>query len=307
MNSEWIEVRTDQRTGVGAAISAFLECARPVEWVKNSFVLAPLLFSARMGQSDLIVTGLIACLAFCLAASGVYFWNDTADWRADLAHPEKKARPVPSGRISPRAALMWGGVFLASGVIVALRINSATGLLLCIYVVVSALYSFWLKHVPILDFLCVAVGFVLRVLAGAAAVRVQASHWLLMCTFLLAISLAVAKRRHELVMLAQDSSRHRRVLDHYSLSWLDHVGTAMAGATIVAYALYTVAPETQQRFGTDRLIYTLPLVVYGILRYLLLAHSSTRTGNPSRALISDKPLLACVLLWAFTCAAIIYL
>ncbi len=307
MDFESIHVRTDERVGAAGSIVAFLECARPVEWVKNSFVLAPLLFSARMGQPDLILSGLMACVAFCLAASGIYFWNDAADWRADLAHPEKKLRPIPSGRLSAVAAAVWGGLFLASGIAAGLRISIATGLLLCSYVAVNVLYSFWLKHVPILDFLCIAVGFVLRVLAGSAAVNVQPSHWLLMCTFLLAVSLAVAKRRHELVILAQGSSRHRRVLDHYSLPWLDQVATALAGATIVAYALYTVSPETQQRFGTDRLIYTLPFVIYGILRYLHLAHNSQRTGNPSRALVGDKPLLACVSLWALSCAAIIYL
>ncbi len=306
MNLESIPARASERAGTIGSLAACVECARPVEWVKNSFVLAPLLFSARLGQGDLILSGLMTFLAFCLAASGIYFWNDAADWRADLAHPEKRTRPIPSGRLSPAAAGIFGGLFLISAMAAGWRVNTPTALLLCAYVALNVLYSFWLKHVPILDFLCIAAGFVLRVLAGSAAVNVQPSHWLLMCTFLLAVSLAVAKRRHELVMLAKDSGRHRRVLDHYSLPWLDQVGTAMAGATIVAYALYTVSPETQQRFGTDRLIYTLPLVIYGILRYLHLAHSN-RTGNPSRALVGDKPLLACISLWALTCAAIIYL
>jgi 4-hydroxybenzoate polyprenyltransferase len=309
MNFESVNVRAvDERLGAdGSTFAALLECARPIEWVKNSFVLAPLLFSTHLNQGELVLSGLMACIAFCLAASGIYLWNDLVDWRADLAHPEKKTRPIPSGRLSVATAAISGTLILISGVAVGLRINAPTGLLLCSYVGVNLLYSRWLKHVPILDFMCIALGFVLRVLAGATAVHVQPSHWLLMCTFLLALSLAVAKRRQELVMLDKNSSNHRRVLDHYSLPWLDQVGTALAGATIVAYALYTVSLETQERFGTDRLIYTLPFVIYGILRYLHLVHTSDRTGNPSRLLVSDRPLLICVSVWALICTAIIYL
>ena len=164
-----------------------------------------------------------------------------------------------------------------------------------------------MKHVVIVDLISIALGFVFRVMMGASAIGVQASHWLLMCTFLLALFLGISKRRQELVMLANDSGRHRRVLENYSLPWLDQAGTLLSAATLVAYALYTVAPETQQRFGTDHLIYTLPFVVYGIVRYLHIVHTGGSTGNPTGALLADKPLLGCLAGWILACSATIYL
>jgi 4-hydroxybenzoate polyprenyltransferase len=179
-------------------------------------------------------------------------------------------------------------------------------LLLAVYGAINILYSVWWKHMAIVDLMSIAAGFVLRVAAGAAAIGVEASHWLLMCTFLLALFLGIAKRRQELVLLAGASALHRRVLDHYTIPWLDQVATVVSAAALVAYALYTVAPETQARFGTDRLIYTLPFVIYGMLRYLHLVQKGDRTGNPTGVLLSDKPLLTCLAGWVLTCAGIIY-
>jgi 4-hydroxybenzoate polyprenyltransferase len=287
-------------------LKGLLACMRPQQWIKNGFVLVPIMFSVNLNQPSLLLREAVAFAAFCLVASGIYLWNDVLDWKADLVHPEKRTRPIPAGKLSPTAAAVFGSLMVLAGITIGVELGRSMGLLLGSYAAINIMYGVWLKHMAILDLMCIAAGFVLRVVAGATAIGVVASHWILMCTFLLALFLGVAKRRQELVMLAGDSVRHRRVLDQYSLGWLDQVGTVVSAATIVAYALYTVAPETQSRFGTDRLIYTLPFVIYGMLRYLHLIQQGDRTGNPTSALLTDKPLLFCLLAWILVCAAIIY-
>ena len=297
----------EARARVGeSALTGLMRCIRPAQWIKNGFVLVPLVFSAHLADAGLMMRESVAFAAFCLVASGIYLWNDSLDWKSDLEHPEKRKRPIPSGQLSAPLAAACGSAFLAAGVGAGLALGRSIGLLLAGYAAMNILYSLRLKHLAIVDLMSIAAGFVLRVVAGAAAINVEASHWLLMCTFLLALFLGIAKRRQELVLLAGDSVRHRKVLDDYTIPSLDQAGTAVSAATIVAYALYTVAPETQARFGTDRLIYTLPFVIYGILRYLHLVHKGDRTGNPTGALLADKPLLICLAGWIVTCAGIIY-
>lgn len=279
---------------------------RPAQWIKNGFVMAPLVFGAKLHDPSLLLRELAAFAAFCLVSSGIYLWNDSLDWKSDLIHPDKKLRPIPSGRLSATFAALCGSILAFAGLFLGLALNRSTGFLLCGYAVINILYSVQFKHMAILDLMCISAGFVLRVTVGATAIGVEASHWLLMCTFLLALFLGIAKRRQELVTLADNSGKHRRVLDHYTLNWLDQAGTVISGTTIVAYALYTVAPETQARFGTDRLIFTLPFVIYGILRYLHLVQNGSQTGNPTAALTKDKELLGCILAWVLTCTAIIY-
>jgi 4-hydroxybenzoate polyprenyltransferase len=242
-----------------------------------------------------------------MVASATYLWNDSFDWRADLAHPQKRNRPMASGQLKPSTGRLWALFFLAAGLTSGFALNKPTGVVLLAYVITNVLYTVWLKHQVIVDLMCIALGFIFRVMAGATAINVTSSHWLLMCAFLLALYLAIAKRRHEILLLDNSSPVHRRVLQAYTVPWLDHAGTLLAAATIVSYALYTVSPETIMRFETDRLIYTLPFVVYGILRYLHLVHSSQHTGDPTKALFSDRWLLGCVGLWAVTCIGIIYL
>jgi 4-hydroxybenzoate polyprenyltransferase len=290
-----------------STLGGLVECMRPEQWVKNSCVLAPLLFSARLTDETSLIRALFAAAIFSLAASGVYLCNDAVDWKADLIHPLKRSRPVPSGRLSPRLAAVFGLAMLVGALTAAFLLNRMTGMLVSAYVVLNVLYSGWLKHASILDVMCIAIGFDLRVMTGAAAIQVDASHWLLVCTFLLALFLGIAKRRHEVVTLEQDMSKHRRVLTNYSVAWLDQATTLISGATVVAFALYTVSPETQAKFGTDRLIYTLPFVVYGILRYLQLIHQGSKTGNPTSAMLSDRHLLICIAGWAAACGAIIYM
>ncbi len=289
-----------------ASLMALIEAMRPAQWVKNAFVLSPLIFSGKLGSSSHYGSAAGVLTAFCFVASGVYLWNDTLDWKSDTNHPEKKNRPIPSGRLSPPYAAMAGTTAATAGLALAYLVNLPTGLLLTAYLVLNVLYSLWLKHVIIVDLLCIACGFVIRVVAGATAIHVAFSHWLLMCTFLIALFLGIAKRRQELVVLEAGSGKHRRVLDDYKLAWFDQAATLVSASALVSYALYSVAPETQARFGTDKLIYTLPFVVFGILRYLHMAHSGDRTGNPTDALVTDRPLLICVAGWILACAVIIY-
>jgi len=293
-------------TATGFSILGLLECMRPVQWIKNGFVLAVLVFSSHLAEPAYIRQALLAFAAFCTVASGVYLWNDSLDWRQDRVHPEKMNRPIPSGRLSPALAMIAGSVFLISGILTGFLVNRTTGIIVTTYAMMNILYALWLKHMVILDVMCIALGFVFRVMAGAAAVEVDSSHWMLMCTFLLALFLAVAKRRQEVVTLAAEGAKHRRVLGDYVTPWLDQAGTILAGATIVAYALYTVAPETTTKFKTDHLIYTVPFVLYGVLRYLHLVHSGSASGNPTAALVSDRPLIVCIVGWLAACAVIIY-
>jgi 4-hydroxybenzoate polyprenyltransferase len=255
----------------------------------------------------LALSAFFAFGCLCLVASGVYAWNDALDWRADLNHPEKRRRPIPSGRLSVPVAMTAAMLLVAAGLTASFQINPQTGGLVACYVLLNTLYSLKLKHICILDLMCIAVGFMLRILAGAAAIRVTPSHWLLLCGFLLALLLAAAKRRHEIVTLAEHGELHRKALAEYSIGWLDQAVTMLAAATSVAYALYTVSPETQDRFHTDGLIYTVPFVVYGLLRYLKLSYSSEGTGNPTTALILDPHLSLCVVGWAAVCGTVIYL
>jgi 4-hydroxybenzoate polyprenyltransferase len=293
----------------GLAVStagALIECMRPLQWIKNAFVLSPLLFSGKLTDPRMNAHAAVALVAFCLAASGVYLWNDSMDWRSDARHPEKCNRPIPSGRLSPFTAVIFGSLLIAMAATAGFLLNAPTGALITGYAGLNMLYSRWLKHLAIVDLMCIGAGFVIRVIAGATAIDVMFSHWLLMCTFLLALLLAIAKRRQELNSLAE-FAMHRRVLESYSLPWLDQAATVVSAAAIVAYALYAVSPETQSRFGTDRLIYTLPFVLFGILRYLGMVHTGNRTGNPTAALLTDKQLLICVSGWVLVCAMVIYL
>lgn len=289
-----------------SSLASVIECMRPSQWVKNGFVLAPLVFSEKLLDSRSEWKELGAASAFCLAASAVYLWNDILDARRDLMHPTKRTRPIPSGRLSVPSAAVASLVLLTAALALGFAINPITGVLLCVYMGINVLYGAGLKHVVVMDLMCIALGFVLRVLAGATAIQAQPSHWLLMCTFLLALTLSIFRRRQEAIMLGDGSAHHRRVLSDYSIAWFDQAGTMLSAATIVAYALYTVSPETQARFGTDRLFYTLPFVVFGTLRYLYLAYTGDRTGDPSSALIADKPLLGCVVAWLAACAVVIY-
>ena len=279
---------------------------RPSQWTKNLIIFLPLLFAQRLLDVPAVLHAVAAFVIFCALSGVVYLINDIADREADRRHPVKKDRPIASGALPVPVAIGWAVALAAMALAAAFWLRPLVGGIAASYVVLLALYSGQLKHIVILDVLTIAIGFVLRAAAGAVAVDVPISHWLYVLTILLALFLALSKRRHELVLLADGATSHRRILEEYSPYLLDQMIAVVSASTIVAYAFYTVSPETVQRLGTDRLILTLPFPLYGIFRYLYLVHLKEGGGSPSDMLLTDRPLLLCVGLWAATVALIIY-
>ena len=291
---------------IGRTVTMLVTSLRPHQWVKNLFVLAPLLFGQKLTDLGALTNATIGFAAFCMLSSAVYIFNDWWDAEEDRAHPEKRNRPISSGALSASLALFVALVLVAGGIALGFVVGKVFAGICLVYSLLMAAYCMWLKRAIVLDAMTIAGGFVLRVLAGAVAVQVAATHWLIACTFLLALFLAFAKRRQELLILEDGAMNHREVLNHYSLSYLDSVINIVIGASIVCYALYTVAPETVARFGTDNLVYGTAFVVYGMLRYLALIRDQAKGGNPTKLLLSDLPLLMTLAGWALYNGAVIY-
>ncbi len=288
-------------------LSACWRLLRPGQWIKNGFVLAPLLFSGEITRPASVLQAVVAFLSFCLLSSAVYVLNDWFDRDRDCRHPVKSSRPIAAGIVPGWLAWSLGIGLLAAALAAASGLHrpAVIGLELG-YAGVNLVYTLLLKDQVLLDAFAVASGFVLRVWAGAAAISVAASHWLILCTLLLALFLSFSKRRHEIDLLEAESSGHRQVLSSYSTPLLRQLNVILCSATLVCYAIYTVSADTVARLGTDKLVYTVPLVIYGLFRYLYLIEVKGDGGNPSMLAISDRPLLACIVLWAAACFAVIY-
>jgi len=286
--------------------AGLLYSLRPGQWTKNLFVFAGLLFSRHLFDPVAAARSTAGFAVFCALSGVVYLINDVADRESDARHPVKAQRPIASGQVAPATALVaaacLGGVALAAAYALGVRF----GLIATVYVALLALYSGPLKHIVIIDVLTIAIGFVLRVAAGAAVINVPMSNWLFVCTILLALFLALSKRRHELVLLADGAAGHRRILQEYSPYLLDQMIGVVTASTLMAYIIYATSAETAERFGTSLLGLTIPFPLYGIFRYLYLVHQKEGGGSPSEMLLNDRPLLACVGLWGLTVAIIIY-
>lgn len=279
---------------------------RPAQWSKNLFVLAPLLFARRLGDPAALRDAALAFAAFSAAASGTYLLNDLADRERDRLHPQKRRRPIASGALGSGAAAVAALALAAVAAVAAWPLGRGFALLLVGYLALSVLYTLVLKRLVILDVMAISLGFVLRVLAGAAAIAVAVSHWLLLCTSFLALFLGFSKRRHELTLLQDDAASQRSVLAQYTPAFLDQMINVVTASTVVCYALYAVAPETVAKFQTDRLLLTLPMVLFGIFRYLYLVHRPGELRNPTEAILRDPPFLANVALWAVAAAGIVH-
>jgi len=249
---------------------------------------------------------MVAFGVFCLLSGVVYLVNDIRDCDADRLHPTKSSRPIASGALSVQAAWVFAAALTVLALALAFRLSNGFGAVGLTYLVLLVLYSVWLKHMVILDVLTLSLGFVLRAWGGAVAVDVGMSHWLLLLTLLGALFLALSKRRAELVSLAGDAKHHRPSLAEYSPHLLDQMISVVTASTLLAYALYTIDTQTVARFGTDRLLWTLPFPLYGIFRYLYLVHQRDGGGNPSEILLSDRPILVCVALWGAAVVLVIY-
>jgi 4-hydroxybenzoate polyprenyltransferase len=268
---------------------------RPKQWTKNLLVFAALTFSVRTAHIYMLGQAIIGFVLFCLVSSCVYILNDYVDRERDRSHPEKKHRPLASGAVNPQTALTFGVVMLSACFFVAFRFHLSLGCVLLLYFILNVLYSLRLKHVVIIDLLIVASGFVLRAVGGGLVIGVPLTPWFVVCTLLLALFLAISKRRHELYLLKSDKSAHRQVLEHYSMDLLNQMNAIVTTATVMSYALFTFTSG-----HTIHLMWTLILVLYGIFRYLYLIHVEGQGGKPERLLLEDKHILLTVVLYALS-------
>lgn len=280
-----------------SGLSPYLRLLRPHQWVKNGFVFVGLIFSRGWEQPALVAQVVLAALAFSLAASCIYVFNDLADRERDRQHPTKRHRPIASGAVQVPQAVVLGALCLVAGLALAWQVSWGVLAVVAIYLFINGAYSLGLKHVAVLDVFIIAAGFMLRILAGTLGVGIAPSAWLLLCGLMLTLFLGFAKRRAELDALAGKAGSHRKVLNDYDPAMLDQFITISAGAAIVSYSLYTVAPETVALHGSRYLIYTVPFVVYGIFRYLFLLHRRGGGGDPAAELLRDKHLLVAFLGW----------
>jgi 4-hydroxybenzoate polyprenyltransferase len=288
-------------------IGALLAAVRPRQWTKNLLVFAGLIFSRGLHEPALVVRSAAAFGLFCLLSGGIYLINDVLDAERDRSHPQKRHRPVASGRLPAPVALGVGIALLVGASVAAFALSTAFGVVAVAYALLLTTYSTGLKHVVIVDTLIIAAGFVLRALAGVVVLHIELSNWLLLCTILLALFLTFGKRRHELLALEAGAADHRPILEEYSPQLLDQMIAVVTASTLMAYALYTMAPETQARLGTTRLPLTIPFVLYGIFRYLYLLYRRDLGGNPSELFLTDRALLLAVALWGASVIAILYL
>jgi len=285
----------------------YLKLVRVPQWIKNFFVFVPLLFSQHLFDEDYFIKSLVAFVVFCLASSLIYVINDIIDIEADKAHPTKKNRPLPAGVISKRSALIVAVVLTAVIVILLPQFNKEFLYFVTAFVLLNIFYSFWFKHIVILDVFSIAAGFAIRVLAGAVVISVPISSWLILTTIFISLFLGVMKRHSELILVEEsENAPSRKVLSQYSLNFADQMATVAAAGVIICYALYTVSERTVSAFGTESLIYTTPIVVYGIFRYMYLEYISNKGDNTTKIVFSDLQIILTVLIYTITTVLIIY-
>ena len=282
---------------------SLLEAMRPHQWVKNLLLFAALAFSHRLGDPQARLLALGGFAAFCLLASAVYLINDVHDREADRRHDTKRNRPIASGRLPVGAAAAAAAVLFAGGLALAYVLQPSGPRLpfwtwAAAYVLLNLAYSWQLKHRVIVDCLSIALGFVIRVHAGAVVIGVPTSSWILMCTFFFALFLAFCKRREEAVRFGEDRAATRAAMRDYEVTFLDQMIAPLAALAILSYSLYTVAPETIRSHGNRNLIVTIPFVTFGTFRYLFLVHRRGQGADPARVFLSDKQMVLCGVLWA---------
>jgi 4-hydroxybenzoate polyprenyltransferase len=289
-----------------AGVAEWLTLLRPDQWVKNLLVFAALIFSKHLFVADSVVRTLLAFTSFCMVASASYLMNDVHDAESDRLHPLKRLRPIAARRVAPLTALLVAALLMAGGVGIAAALGQRFALTILAYAVLQVAYSFLLKDVVIIDVMAIAAGFVLRAVGGGVVIDVDVSPWLIICTFLLALFLGFSKRRHEVQLLEGGAVAHRRSLREYSPYFLDQMISVVTASTVLAYAIYSVSPEVREKLHTDSLYLTVPFVLYGIFRYLYLVHQREGGGNPTRELLTDRPLWVNVVCWIGTAIWLLY-
>jgi len=279
---------------------------RPKQWTKNIFIFAGILFSQNLFCAPLLLKSILAFLIFCVLSGAAYLLNDVADLKEDRNHPLKAKRPLASGRLKTSHALGAFALLSLLSLVSSWGLDFSFFLIALGYFSLQITYSFFLKHRVIIDAISVALGFVLRVVAGAVVIDVTISSWLIVCTILLALFLALSKRRHELIVLNEEARSHRIILREYTPYLLDQMISVVTASTLVAYCLYTISDTTIEKFGTKNLVLTVPFVLYGIFRYLYLIHRKEAGGSPENTFITDKPLLFDIFLWVMVVGIILY-
>lgn len=292
--------------GPGAQMRALVRTMRPKQWTKNLFVLSPLLFSQHLFEPSIMAAAVEGFLLFSLIASCVYILNDIIDRKKDREHPVKMSRPIASGALSVGVAVGALTVLLVVTIASSFAVGTLFAWAIVTYFVWNIIYSLFLKEAVIIDVMSIAMSFILRIVAGAFAINVPLSEWLLICTSLLALFLGFSKRRHELTLLEDNAKSHRRVLLEYSPYFLDQMISLVTASTLICYILYTLDAETIRKFGSKNLLFTVPFVLYGLFRYLYLVHQRKTGGDPTAELLTDKPLLLNVFLWGLTVTLVIY-
>ena len=296
---------TARAPSAASTVAAVVTSLRPRQWVKNLFVFAGLVFAQQL-FTPAALTALAAFAIFCALSGAVYLVNDVADRERDRRHPTKRLRPIAAGHLSPAAGVAIAVLVVTGALAASLAITPLFALVAATYAALLTAYSLRLKHIVIVDVLVVAMGFTLRAVAGAVAIDVEISSWLLICTILIALFLALGKRRHEYVALRAVAVPHRPILEEYSEALLDQMIAVVTASTVMAYALYTMSPETVAKFNTHLLPATLPFVLYGIFRYLYLIYRKQLGGNPSEAFLTDRALQVNTLAWIAAVLVIVY-
>lgn len=286
---------------------SLVRAMRPHQWVKNSVIFAALVFSHGLTDPAHLSRSLAAFALFCAVSSAVYLLNDVLDLENDQAHPTKSKRPIAAGDVPVGLAGLLAATLAFGALALSWRLSPPFAAMVLLYLVMNVLYSLWLKRVVIVDVMIISSGFVIRAFAGGLVIGVEVSAWLILCTIFLSLFLGFTKRRQELAQLEAHAVIHRAILKEYSIAFLDQMISIVTAATLVAYFLYTLAPETRARLGTPYLPLTIPPVLYGIFRYLYLVHQKNMGENPTGALYADRPLLFDVMLWAATAVVILYI
>ena len=286
--------------------AAYVTLLRPQQWTKNLLVFAALLFAARINDPAGRMSAIRLFVAFCLASSCVYIYNDIRDRGYDQLHPRKRHRSIASGQVTPLAGAAIALALLAGSILLSWRTTAAARACLVGYLLLQAAYTLFLKRQVILDVMAISAGFVLRAVAGAYAIDVVISPWLLICTILLSLFLALSKRRSELLS-TENARAHRMVLGEYTITLLDQLIAVVTAGTLLAYILYTYSEQTMRKFPSHLMPLTLPFVLYGIFRYLYLIYRKDEGGEPELLMVKDLPLLIDIALWAAAVAAIVSL
>jgi 4-hydroxybenzoate polyprenyltransferase len=280
-------------------IKGFIKLLRPKQWIKNSFVLAALLFAVKFFDPTYLTKALWATLSFCMISSVIYVFNDIIDMEKDRHHPKKKFRPIAAGIVTRLEAVFIIIIMLPLSILIGLKLGLPFLATILLYVINNILYTFYIKHVVILDVMSIAGGFILRVAGGALAINVMISPWILLCTLLLSLFLGFSKRRHEIITLEEDAQKHRKILDEYSVDFIDNMLSIVTATVVMSYSLYTFNKNIY-------LMITIPFVLYGIFRYQYVVYKKMEGGSPEETVVSDKPLLIDILMWIFSSLLIMY-